>query len=797
MANTVQFENTGYAQSKERSKFSHLAMLLIMLPVTILYHVCAIRLFKEKRQRIYIVMSIAITVSFLYLLLVYSFNLYMPGTFIDFSFLKTGENIVGTVFSSIAYLFLGVLWPIGFILVIPITWFRMWQADRFIKQNVAYTLVPTSWCYDWSYARTPFEKMRKTSNIKKIKEGKAWKQGATSLGISVEENKSRDKIVYIKHKDAREHTLISGGTGAGKSFTNLERAKNSIENGFPVCFIDFKRGDDTAVALAAFAKENNARFYHFLDSIPEDYNIPDSEGVTAYDPFANARNSIPEMLVNMREYDTHAEHYKNGVQTFTNAVYKMLRESNRKYFLDEDGEYLIPFNRGEIVKWEKAIENLDVLYWAYTETRREKGLEKDNKMKKRIAEIQKPTHLLNSAMSAVSASLSNLTNSPYADYLDMGNRDKYRNIDLYNSFKPGNNDVVLFSFSADNQKIFSKEFGSLILQDLSNISARRREEGDKNNVDIYIDEFQAVPASTITPLAEKARGSGFALTFISQSLAQVEVSGGKALLNSLISTCSNFIIFNGSNKIAATEIAGVLGERMSPDARISSPARHRTIWESIVEIVEDFDSDNASTTKIMTPILSTEVIQGLQRPNPNAGMPPEMIIINKATPFDNGEHYIKVKAYVSNRVGELVELSDKKEKLPKVKGFEGIDTDEGENNGNNDYIDYDDDYEDNDFNLDFDGEDEVDGNTSNARSASKENSASSEHEEDWELEDLDELKRARKKNKPFDLEEEMKENFAPRKSNGGQRKSLQRNSIPKRRRNDISQKKKNIIDKFD
>ena len=31
--------------------------------------------------------------------------------------------------------------------------------------------------------------------------------------------------------------------------------------------------------------------------------------------------------------------------------------------------------------------------------------------------------------------------------------------------------------------------------------------------------------------------------------------------------------------------------------------RHRTIWESIVEIVEDFDSDNASTTKIMTSIL--------------------------------------------------------------------------------------------------------------------------------------------------------------------------------------------------
>src|SRR5699024_7738790 len=84
MANMIQFENTGYAQSKERSKFSHLALLLIMLPVTILYHVCAIKLFKEKRQRHYIVMSVAIAVSVVVLFFVYTFNLYMSRTFFFF-----------------------------------------------------------------------------------------------------------------------------------------------------------------------------------------------------------------------------------------------------------------------------------------------------------------------------------------------------------------------------------------------------------------------------------------------------------------------------------------------------------------------------------------------------------------------------------------------------------------------------------------------------------------------------------------------------------------------------------------
>ena len=83
------------------------------------------------------------------------------------------------------------------------------------------------------------------------------------------------------------------------------------------------------------------------------------------------------MLVNMREYDTHDRALsKNGVQTFTNAVYKMLREFNRKYSSDEDGEYLIPFNRGNLSSWKKAIENLYVSYWAYTETRREKTFRK-------------------------------------------------------------------------------------------------------------------------------------------------------------------------------------------------------------------------------------------------------------------------------------------------------------------------------------------------------------------------------------------------------------------------------------
>ena len=804
MANMIQFENTGYAQSKERSKISHLALLLIMLPVTILYHVCAIKLFKEKRQRPYIVMSIAIAVSVVVLFLVYTFNLYTPSTFVDFSDLKNTENIVGTVLSLVAYLFLGVLWPLGFILVIPITWFRIWQAVRFIKQNVAYTLVPTSWCYNWSFARTPFEKMRRASNIKKIKEGKAWKAGATSLGVSVEDNKSRDKIVYTKHKDIKEHTLIIGGTGAGKSFGNLGRALNSIENGFPVCFVDFKRGDDTAVALAAFAKENGANFYHFLDSTPEEYNVPNSEGVTTYDPFSNARNSIPDMLVNMREYDKGAEHYKSAVQTFTNAVYKMIRETNRKFLVDEEGRDIIPFDRGEIIKWEKAIENIEDLYWAYTETRKERGLEKDKKMAQRVAEMKKPSQVLNSAMATVSASLSNLTNSPYGEYLDMGNRDKYRNIDLYNSFKPGNNDVVLFSFSADSQKLFSEHFGSLILQDLSNISARRREEGSKNDVHIYIDEFQAVPANTITPLAEKARGSGFAATFISQSLAQVEVSGGKALLTSLISTCSNFIIYNGSDEVAATTVAGILGKRMSPDARISAPARHRTIWESIVEIIEDFDSDNASTTNVPAWILSPEIIQGLERPS--QGNPPELIAISKATTFDNGEHFIKARGYVSNRVGELVEMADKKEGLPEVKDFEGL-AEDAEDFIEDDYIDNTYDENEGDFNLDFDNDYEIESSSVHSENRDKhgrqrehivDNDYSTEEEDDWSLENLDELRESRKKKKVFDLEEEMKENFSSQPKPSGARKRVPKKATgSNNRNNDIYQKRKNIMDRFD
>lgn len=795
MSDMMQFENTGYAQSKEKSRIGDLLLLAVMFPVTILYHVCAIKLFKEQRQRPYIVMSIAITVSLIVLGLTFAFNTYLPGTFIDIENIRD-NSIVSTMFSVLAYVFIGLLWPIGFIVVLPIIAGGMWRAMRFIKQNEAYLHIPNMWCYDWSFVRTPFEKMKKASNIKKLKTDKAWKAGHTPLGISVEENKSRDKIVYRKHKDAKEHTLVVGGTGAGKTYGIMSTVQNSIESGFPVVYVDFKRTNEVATTLSVLAKENGAKFYHFLDAKPEDYDITDSEGLSSYDPFANALNNIPDMLVNMRDYDTNAEHWMQNVREFTMAFHKMLRESNPKYFRDDDGTILIPVKRGEIIKWIRAIENIDVLADAYINTRKDKGLERDRKIETIVAAIKKPSTALNMAKDTIYGALGNLANSSFSEYLDMKNKDKYRYIDIYESFKPGKGDVILFSFSADSQKLFASGFGSLIMQDLSNISARRREEGMKNDVHIYVDEFQAIPAENITSLTEKSRGSGLATTFISQNLAQVEKSGGSALLNSLINTCSNFFIYNGSDETAAKQISGILGAKPQLSARLSAPTKHRTIWESIVEIVEDYDSDNMSVNKEMLPAISTDIIQGLQRPQPPE--PPEMLAINKASLFANGKNFIKVRAYVSDRIGQLIDLSESKNKSRNEQSHSTV---EMTNMFTVNDVKSDNEFDiDNqqDFDLSLDdtytntGEYNVDNDYDANSDYSGYNSVNTIQTPVSDIENRDEIKPRRvvkkKPKRSFDLEEEMNSNFSS---------EVKKKPKNPQRPGDINTKKKDMLNRFD
>lgn len=129
--------------------------------------------------------------------------------------------------------------------------------------------------------------------------------------------------------------------------------------------------------------------------------------------------------------------------------------------------------------------------------------------------------------------------SEYGQWMKTGNQPGDREINLYDALgKDGS--VVLFSLNSDSEKDFAQFVGAMILADLTNISALRRNTGANNQVNIYIDEFQAVPPTAVTSLLEKSRASFMAMTLAQQSFDQVVASAktaGEVYLNSILDTC--------------------------------------------------------------------------------------------------------------------------------------------------------------------------------------------------------------------------------------------------------------------
>ena len=134
-----------------------------------------------------------------------------------------------------------------------------------------------------------------------------------------------------------------------------------------------------------------------------------------------------------------------------------------------------------------------------------------------------------------------------------------RNISLSEvTLEPGA--VVLFSLNSDAEPQTAKNIGAIIMNDFSRLSAQRREAGLKNDLNIYIDEFQTLPPDTVKGLLEKARESHMAITLALQSLNQIVAAGSDAYLRSMLDTCSNFIVHAGATEKSAEIMSDIIGK---------------------------------------------------------------------------------------------------------------------------------------------------------------------------------------------------------------------------------------------
>lgn len=427
-----------------------------------------------------------------------------------------------------------------------------------MRDNPHRRQLPGHWNYKFQYRRSPVEYFIYKRKVKKLKNGEYSNPEKSPLGL--DENYLKDEVVYRYNTEAQKHTLISGASGSGKTVTMLSLVKNDIEQQLPVVLIDFKRSPEFASKLAKWAHENEADFYHFVNGEPKNYDVKNSPGQAYYDPLnSGTPTSKADMVLGMREYDSASAVYRANMQQLLQVLFAMLhyadRSKTKNIIWDKGGFYQLASSMMD--------NNITELSIACEGTPIEKQAEA-------IEAASKGKTQIRHAMEELQGQIRTITASEYGKWLQSLQGE--RNIDLFElTKKPGT--VILFSLNSDSEPEFASYVGSMILSDLTSVSAKRRNMGVENQVNVYVDEFQAVNPTSVTSLLEKSRESKIAMTLAQQSFEQIVASSennGEAYLLSILDTCSNFIIHNGSTEDSAIRLSKILGKHWVVKYRMSN-----------------------------------------------------------------------------------------------------------------------------------------------------------------------------------------------------------------------------------
>lgn len=357
------------------------------------------------------------------------------------------------------------------------------------------------------------------------------------------------------------------------SISMMSMMKSDIEEGKSVVGIDFKRDPELASKLATWAKENGRNFYHFVNGEEALYDIANSPGQAFYNPLAaGTPTSKADMLLSMREYDSASAVYKAAMTQVLQILFNMehyvtmygRRKNLKSVDWDSGGFYtLVSLLSGN---------NLNELADQCTGTPiQDEALALAQAAVGRTQEAH--------ALDELRGQLRTITASEYGPWMRLQNAE--RNIDIFDLTKDEGN-VILFSLNSDSEPEFAKYMGGIILSDITSVSAKRRNEDVKNQIHVYVDEFQIVNPDSIKGLLEKARASGMAVTLAQQSLEQIVASStanGEAYLGSVLDTCGNFIIHFGATEPSAIKMAEIIGRDFFPTYTIAN--RNETFFGRI------------------------------------------------------------------------------------------------------------------------------------------------------------------------------------------------------------------------
>lgn len=504
---------------------------------------------------------------------------------------------------------------------------RIYQTVAYLQKNPQELENPNSKWYQFEFRlQDPITLIERNRNVKRLLNGAFITETHTPMGL----NQQTLVVTSRTVGEAGKHTLAFGASGSGKTIAMLQAIYADIVNLVSMVIIDFKASPRFASTIANMCKMVGVNFYHIIGIEEGQYRIQHSDGIATYDTFANtSKESIVNRIMNLREYDVAADHYRGNdeafISTFIGGLFKA--EQVRQVFMrtldgisDESqikgtllsAKHLLGTQNG--VDWDRgrwgqvvsalSDEGLDEIVNWLTIGHRHKELNVDYEILALLSRISKKTPAQGetrasqdevSAWKGLRTRMRPFLNSRMGVWLVP--QEGHEHVELLTKLnEPGN--VILFSFNSDAEPEFSSDMSTLVVQDITAMLSERRDVAGSQRASFYADEIQRLGnLSVLNSFLEKARDAKMSGYFALQSAFSIIAEIGRDRLNAWIDIISNVYIHAGIKGESAAMIAEIIGKEMRQKYRFSYREHEEASWD---------------TERVLDYIISPPMVYGLK-----------------------------------------------------------------------------------------------------------------------------------------------------------------------------------------
>lgn len=371
--------------------------------------------------------------------------------------------------------------------------------------------------------------------------------------------------------EASAHTLIAGGSGAGKSTTMMIGIRDAIRRGEGVVVIDMKGAVDVPTQLAEWSKRYNRRFLHWsITDKHQAYHGP-ADAPAFYDPLSRGTPSRKkDLLIGSENWDV--EYYKSVNENYLQIAFRIAEMVPNEH-VDAFSDLANLLDTRKLQRRAGALfhaapktidyqptmsvnsgDKFDVDWWNQLDVLRDEAVR--DILEAAAATIRNMEDTERSAVKNMLARIQMLRQSTAGAWL---RRDPHNAHDINLRSVADEGWVVVFSLDSSNYEATSAKVGGLIIQDLKTLSSELRVEPSLHPLHVYVDEFSAIGSDNILGLLARARDARMPCTLSTQALAdlkRVDVS----FLEQALGIVNSFIIHRANTAEDAEILAGLTGK---------------------------------------------------------------------------------------------------------------------------------------------------------------------------------------------------------------------------------------------